>query len=152
MKRRMKGLQRILKVRDTQKKLKETALQKASNHCSALQQSATRIKNLQTETLSHAEADSVDMLSAKMELVGRLADAERKMELSIETARQEFAYAERQNIAARASYEGTEKLLNSKRKVQRKAEISKAENEHNILYNNDNKKRDARYSNGYGSF
>lgn len=140
MKRRMKGLQRILKVRDTQKKLKETALQKASNQCSALKHSATRIKNLQLETLTHAEADDVDMLSAKMELVGRLADAERKMEISIETARQEFAHAERQNIAARATYEGTEKLLESKRKKIRKLEIFKADVGHNILYNIDNNK------------
>jgi len=141
MKRRMKGLQRILKVRDTQKKLKETALQKASNQCSALKNSATRIKNLQFETLSHADAENANLLSAKMELVGRLVDAERKIELSIETARQDFAHAERQNIAARATYEGTEKLLNSKRKKLQKAEIYKADNEHNILYNIDNNKR-----------
>lgn len=139
MKRRIKGLQRILKVRDTQKKLKETALQKASNHCAALKNSATRIKSLQLETLSHAEAENVDMLSAKMELVGRLADAERRMDISIETARQEFAHAERQNIAARATYEGTEKLLNSKRKMIRKTEVFKADKDHNILYNIDNK-------------
>lgn len=138
MKRRMKGLHRILKVRDTQKKLKETALQKASNQCSALQHSATRIKNLQLETLSHADADTVDMLAAKMELVGRLADAERKMEMSIETARQEFAHAERQNIAARATYEGTEKLLESKRKQMQKLEVFKTDIHHNILYNIDN--------------
>lgn len=141
MKRRMRGLQRILKVRDTQKRLKETALQKASNHCQALQHSATRIKNLQLETLSQAEADSVDMLSAKMELVGRLADAERKMEISIETARQEFAHAERQNIAARATYEGTEKVLKSKRKTMEKLEVFKVDNQNNILYNIDKSNR-----------
>ncbi len=146
MKRRMKGLSRILKVRDTQKKLKETALQKASNHCSALQHSATRIKNLQLETLSHADADNVDMLSARMELAGRLADAERKMEISIETARQEFAHAERQNIAARASFEGTEKLLNSKRRKVRKLEVFKTDNENNILYNIDNNKKTERHN------
>lgn len=142
MKRRMRGLQRILKVRDAQKRLKETALQKASNQCQALQHSATRIRNLQLETLSQAEADSVDMLSARMELVGRLVDAEQKMEISIESARQEFAHAERQNIAARASYEGTEKVLKSKRKKMEKLEVFKADNQHNILYNIDNNIRD----------
>lgn len=141
MKRRVKGLQRILKVRDTQKKLKETALQKASNHCSALEQSVMRIKSLQLETLSPAEAENADMLSAKMELASRLVDAERKMEVTIETARQDFADAERQNLAARSACEGTAKLLSSKQKKIRKATVLKADTENNILYNIDNNKR-----------
>ncbi|GAB5486463.1 MAG: hypothetical protein Pars2KO_00330 [Parasphingorhabdus sp.] len=141
MKRRVKGLQRILKVRDTQKKMKETALQKASNQCFALEHSVTRIKNLQMETMSQSDADNVDMLSARMELIGRLTDAERKMEISIETARQEFARAERQNIAARAVYEGTEKLLNSKQKKMKKLETFKADNRYNLLYSNDNNRK-----------
>ena len=144
MKRRVKGLQRILNVRDTQKKMKERALQQASNQCTALEHSATRIKNLQMETLSHSLADDVDMLSAKMELIGRLADAETKMEQSIETARQAFAHAERQNFAARAAYEGTEKLLKSKRKKLRKMEVFKADKRNNILYNIDNIRKSGR--------
>ena len=103
MKRRMKGLQRILKVRDTQKRLKETALQKAGNHCAALKHSATRIKHLHAETLSHGITEQADMLAAKMELADRLVDAQHKMDVSIETARQEFADAERQNIAAQST-------------------------------------------------
>jgi hypothetical protein len=141
MKRRMKGLQRILKVRDTQKKLKEAALQKAGNHVSALEHSATRIKYLQTETLAQDRGGSASQLSAKMELAGRLMNAERKMEVSIESARQEFAYAERQNLAARSTYDGTEKLLNSTIKRVRKAEVFKGELDNNLLYNIDNNRK-----------
>ncbi|MEP3452371.1 MAG: hypothetical protein ABJN65_06080 [Parasphingorhabdus sp.] len=100
---------------------------------------------MQLETLSQADANNVDMLSARMELAGRLADAERRMEISIETARQEFAQAERQTLAARASYEGTEKLLDSKRRRVRKLEVFKADNEHNILYNIDNNRKSKRH-------
>lgn len=141
MKRRMKGLQRILKVRDTQKKLKEAALQKAGNHVSALENSATRIKYLQTETLAQDRGGSASQLSAKMELAGRLINAECKMEVSIESARQEFAYAERQNLAARLTYDGTEKLLNSTVKRVRKAETFKGELDNNLLYNIDNNRK-----------
>lgn len=144
MKRRMKGLQRILKVRDTQKRLKETALQKAGNHCAALKHSATRIKNLHAETLSHGIAEQADMLAAKMELAERLVDAQQKMDVSIETARQEFAHAERQNIAAQSTYEGTDKLLKSKLRKARRAEIFHADISHNMLYNIDNKRRKER--------
>ncbi|MEH6756223.1 MAG: hypothetical protein V7676_01780 [Parasphingorhabdus sp.] len=143
MTRKVKGLQRILKVRDTQKKLKESALAKANNHCVALEHSASRIRSLQTETLSHAQAIDVDMLSARMELSGRLVDAERSVEASMITARQDFAHAERQNLAARTSYEGTEKLLHSNLRKARRAEMFKTDIRHNILYNiSNNKKKD----------
>ncbi len=145
MKRKVKGLQRILKVRDTQKKLKESALAKAANRCASLQNSADRIRGLQTEIFSDVEAISADMLSARMELSGRLVDAERSIEASIETARQEFAHAERQSLAARSTYEGTEKLLQSNLRKARKAEIFKTDIKHNILYNiGNNKKKDRR--------
>lgn len=145
MKRKVKGLQRILKVRDTQKKLKESALAKAGNHCVTLEHNATRIKNLQTETLSDVEAISVDMLSARMELSGRLVHAERSIEASIETARQVFAHAERQRLAARTTYEGTEKLLHSNLRKARRAETFKTDVRHNILYNiGINRKKDSR--------
>tara|TARA_R110000772_G_scaffold31902_10_gene78424 strand:+ start:446 stop:892 length:447 start_codon:yes stop_codon:yes gene_type:complete len=141
MKPKVKGLQRILKVRDTQKKLKEIALAKAGNHCVALEHNANRIRKLQTETLSDVEAINADMLSARMELSGRLVDAERSIEASIETARQDFAHAERQNFAARTTYESTEKLLHSNLRKARKAEIFKTDIRHNILYNISNNRR-----------
>ncbi|QTD55456.1 hypothetical protein [Parasphingorhabdus cellanae] len=141
----MKGLQRILKVRDTQKKLKESELAKAGNHCTALQNSAARIKGLQTDIFSDVEAIDADMLSARMELSGRLVDAERSIEASIETARQEFAQAERQSLAARTTYESTEKILQSNLRKAQKAETFKADIKHNILYNiGKNKKKGRR--------
>ena len=133
MKPKVKGLQRILKVRDTQKKLKEIALAKAGNHCVALEHNANRIRKLQTETLSDVEAINADMLSARMELSGRLVDAERSIEASIETARQDFA--------ARTTYESTEKLLHSNLRKARKAEMFKTDIRHNILYNISNNRR-----------
>ncbi len=145
MKRKVKGLQRILKVRDTQKKLKESALAKAGNRCAMLQDSADRIRGLQTEIFSDVEAIDADMLSARMELSGRLVDAERSIEASMETARQEFAHAERQSLAARTTYESTEKLLQSNLRKARKAETFKTDIKHNILYNiGNNKKKDSR--------
>lgn len=145
MKRKVKGLQRILKVRDTQKKLKESALAKASNHCAALEHNANRIRNLQTDTLSGFKRIDVDMLSAQMELSGRLVDAERSIEASIETARQDFAHAERQNLAARTTYDGTEKLLKNNLQKARRAEVFKTDIRHNILYNiGNNRKKDDR--------
>jgi hypothetical protein len=145
MKRKVRGLKRILKVRDTQKKLKEIALAKASNHCVALEHNANRIRNLQNEALSDTEAINADMLSARMELSGRLVDAERSIEASIETARQDFAHAERQNLAARTTYEGTEKLLQSNLRKARRAEMFKTDVRHNILYNiGNNRKKDHR--------
>lgn len=141
MKRKVRGLKRILKVRDTQKKLKEIALVKAGNHCVALEHNANRIRNLQNEALSDTEAINADMLSARMELSGRLVDAERSIEASIETARQDFAHAERQNLAARKTFESTEKLLHSHLRKARKAEIFKTDVRHNILYNIDNNKK-----------
>ena len=145
MKRKVKGLQRILKVRDTQKKLKELALAKAHNHCAVLEHNKSRIKKLHTETLSNVEAVDADMLSARMELSGRLVDAERSIEASIETARQDFAHAERQNLAARTTYESTEKLFHSSLKKARRAEIFKTDIRHNLLYNiGNNKRKDCR--------
>jgi len=141
MTRKVKGLQRILKVRDTQKKLKEIALTKAGNHCAALEHNVSRIRKLHTETLSDVEAVDADMLSARMELSGRLVDAERSIEASIETARQDFAHAERQNIAARTTFESTEKLLHSNLRKARKAEVFKTDISNNILYNIGNNKR-----------
>lgn len=145
MKRKVKGLQRILKVRDTQKKLKEMALAKAGKHCATLEHNASRIRKLHIETLSDVEAVSADTLSARMELSGRLVDAERSIEASIETARQDFAHAERQNLAARTTYEGTEKLLQSNLRKARRAEMFKTDVRHNILYNiGNNRKKDHR--------
>ncbi len=135
MKRKVKGLQRILKVRETQKKLKESALAKAGSHCATLEHNAQRIKNLHSETQSDVKAEAADMLAARMELSGRLLDAERSIERSMVTARQDFAHAERQNIAAQSTYEGTEKLLQTNMKKARKAEVFKSDVRYNILYN-----------------
>lgn len=141
----MKGLQRILKVRDTQKKLKESALAKVGKHCATLEHNADRIRKLHIDTQSDVEAINADMLSARMELSGRLVNAERSIEAAIETARQDFAHAERQNLAARTTYEGTEKLLHSNLRKARKAEIFKTDVRHNILYNiSNNRKKDRR--------
>lgn len=143
MKRKIKALQRILKVRDTQKKLKESALAKAGNQCATLQHNVSRIRSLQTDTHSDTEAISADMLSSRMELLGRLVKAERSIEASMETARQDFALAERQSLAARTTFESTEKLLHSNLRKARKAEIFKTDIRHNILYNiGNNRKKD----------
>ncbi|MEW4466472.1 hypothetical protein AB1K62_01395 [Parasphingorhabdus sp. JC815] len=143
MTRKVKGLQRILKVRDTQKKLKEMALTKAGNHCAALEHNVRRIRKLHTETLSDVVAVDADMLAARMELAGRLVVAEQSIEASIETARQDFAHAERQNLAARTTFESTEKLFQSNLRKARKAEIFKTDVQHNLLYNiGNNKKKD----------
>lgn len=148
MKRKVKALTRILKVRDTQKKLKESALAKAGNHCATLEHNVSRIRSLQTDTLSDTEAISADMLSSRMELSGRLVDAERSIEASIETARQDFAHAERQSFAARATFESTEKLLHSNLRKARKVEIFKTDIRHNILYNIGNNRKEDRRDDG----
>ncbi|MEP3227119.1 MAG: hypothetical protein ABJO01_14165 [Parasphingorhabdus sp.] len=132
---------RILKIRDTQKRLKENALAKAGNHCAALEHNASRIRNLQTDVQAGVEAIPADMFAARMELTERLIDAEQTLSVSIETARQDFAHAERQNLAARTTYESTEKLLQSNLHKAQKAERYNADIRHNILYNIDKNKR-----------
>ena len=110
----MKGLQRVLKVRETQKRLKERAMLRASSHCASLENNAQRIRKLHAETRHGEATGSADLFAAKMELSDRLLQASDIVAASVGVARQDFAAAERQNFAARAVHDGTEKLLNSR--------------------------------------
>lgn len=141
MRRRVKGLQRVLKVRETQKRLKERAMMRASSHCASLENNAQRIRNLHAET-HHTEATgTADLFAAKMELSDRLLKASDIVAASVGAARQDFATAERQNFAARAVHDGTEKLLQSKLSVLRKMENRRSDISINMLYNIDNYKK-----------
>lgn len=135
MKRRVRGLQRILKVRDAQKRLKSSALMRAGNHCSSLESNAQRIKSLYAETRQNDVAENADLFAAKLELSDRLLEASRVLDVSIQTARQDFSAAERQSFAARRVHDGTEKLLKSKVSTLRKAEVFQTDVSNNILYN-----------------
>ena len=141
MKRRVKGLKRVLKVRETQKRLQERALQRASNHCSSLENNAQRISRLHAETHESDPVPIADLFSAKMELSDRLLDASHVVAVSVQVARQDFARAERQNFAARAVHDGTERLLQSKLSLLRKMENRRTDMSINILYNIDNYKK-----------
>ena len=72
---------------------------------------------------------------AKLELSDRLLEASRVLDVSIQTARQDFSAAERQSFAARRVHDGTEKLLKSKVSTLRKAEVFQTDVSNNILYN-----------------
>lgn len=135
MKRRVKGLQRVLKVRETQKRLKERELLRASSHCASLENNAQRIKKLHAETHHIDATGTADLFAAKMELSDRLLEASRSVAVSVGAARQDFARAERQNFAARAVHDGTEKLLKSKVSVLRKMENCRSDLSTNMLYN-----------------
>ena len=138
MRRRVKGLQRVLKVRDTQKRLKERALMQAGSHYALMENNAQRIKNLHIETHQSGVAVTAGLLAAKMELSDRLLDASHVVEASVQSAMQSLAAAERQNFAAQAIHDGTEKLLNAKLSLLRKAKARQEDSSNNILYNIDN--------------
>lgn len=145
MKRRVRGLQRVLKVRETQKRLKERELVRASSHCASLENNAQRIKRLHAETHHNDAMGTADLFAARMELSDRLLEASRSVAVSMGVARQDFARAERQNFAARAVRDGTEKLLRSKVSVLRKMENSRSDISANMLYNTDKyKKKESR--------
>ena len=136
MKRRLQKMKRILSVRDTQMKLSEHELAIAGHRYRMLEENAERIRQLQSNTQSDDQEQHADMLSARMELFGRLMQAERRMAVSISEARENLAGAERQNLAARANFESTEKLFETQRKTARKRHVFKANNQINLLYNN----------------
>ena len=135
MKRRVRGRQRVLKVRETQKRLKESALVRANSHCVSLENNVQRIKKLHAETHHIEVTGTAHLFAAKMELSDRLLEATRSVAASAGVARQDFARAERQNFAARALHDGTEKLLKSKVSVLQKMENSRSDLSANMLYN-----------------
>lgn len=137
MKRRVRGLRRVLKVRDTQKRLKERALMRAGSHYALVESNAQRIRNLHSETHQSEAAVTAGFLAAKMELSDRLLDASHVVEVSVQAAMQSLAAAERQNFAAQAIHEGTEKLLKAKVSILRKTEARQEDATSNILYNVD---------------
>ena len=141
MKRRVRGLRRVLKVRETQKRLKERALMQAGSHCAFLENNAQRIKNLHAETHTSEVAETAGAFAAKMELSDRLLDASLVVEVSVQAAMQNLAAAERQNFAAQAIHDGTEKLLKSKVSTLRKTQTRQTDISNNILYNIDNNKK-----------
>ncbi len=138
MKRRLAKMKRILSVRDTQMKLSEHELAKAGHRYRMLEENAERIRKLQTATRIETAEQHADMLSAGMELFGRLMQAESNMAVSISEAREDLAGAERQNLAAKANFESTEKLFENQRKHASKTATFKANNQINLLYNNKN--------------
>tara|TARA_R110000824_G_scaffold305316_3_gene493189 strand:+ start:5112 stop:5558 length:447 start_codon:yes stop_codon:yes gene_type:complete len=144
MKRRVRGLRRVLKVRDTQKRLKERALIQAGSHCASMENNAQRIKNLHAETHQNDVAVTAGFLAAKMELSDRLLEASFVVEVSVQAAMQNLAAAERQNFAAQAIHDGTEKLLKSKVSMLRKRDVRQEDASSNILYNIDNYKKKER--------
>ncbi|QJB68021.1 hypothetical protein [Parasphingorhabdus halotolerans] len=138
MKQRVRALRRILKVRNTQKRLKERALMRAGSHYAFLESNAQRIRNLRAETHESEVVLTAGLFAAKMELSDRLMEASRVVEVSVQAAMQILAAAERQNSAAQAIHEGTEKLLKSKVSILRKMENRQADVSSNILYNIEN--------------
>jgi hypothetical protein len=144
MKRRVRGLRRILKVRDTQKRLKERALMRAGSHYAFLEGNAEKIRNLRAETHQNDVAVTAGLFAAKMELSDRLREASRVVDVSVQAAMQILAAAERQNFAAQAIHEGTEKLLKSKVSMLRKTEAKQEDASSNILYNIDNYRKKER--------
>ena len=138
MKRRLAKMKRILSVRDTQMKLSEHELAMAGQRYRMLEENAERIRRLQSATRTGTEEQQADMLSAGMELFGRLMQAESNMAVSISEAKESLAGAERQNLAAKANFESTEKLFETQRKHASKAATFKTNNHNNILYNNKN--------------
>ncbi|WP_417593957.1 hypothetical protein [Parasphingorhabdus sp.] len=113
----------------------------AGNHCASLENNAQRIKNLHAETRQNDVAATAGSLAAKMELSDRLLKASDVVEESVQVAMQNLAAAERQNLAAQAIHDGTEKLLKSKISSLRKRDIRQQDLSSNILYNIGNYKR-----------
>ena len=144
MKRRVHGLRRVLKIRDTQKRLKERALMQAGNHYALQESNAERIRLLHAETHSANSSGTAGSLAANLELSDRLRAASRVVEASVEAAMQNLAAAERQNLAAQAIHDGTEKLLKSKVATLRRSEDRKTDMSSNLLYNIDNVKKKER--------
>ena len=134
----------MLKVRDTQKRLKERALMRAGSHYALVESNAQRIRNLHSETHQSEAAVTAGFLAAKMELSDRLLDASHVVEVSVQAAMQSLAAAERQNFAAQAIHEGTEKLLKAKVSILRKTEARQEDATSNILYNIDNYRKKER--------
>jgi hypothetical protein len=144
MRRRVRGLRRVLKVRDTQKRLKERALIQAGSHYALLENNAQRIRSLHSETHQSEVAVTAGLLASKMELSDRLLDASHVVDVSVQAAMQSLAAAERQNFAAQAIHDGTEKLLNAKISLLRKADARQQDVSSNILYNIDNHRKKER--------
>ena len=113
----------------------------AGNHCASLENNAQRIKNLHAETRQNDMAVTAGSLAAKMELSDRLLKASYVVEESVQVAMQNLAAAERQNLAAQAIHDGTEKLLKSKISMLRKRDTRQQDISSNILYNIGNYKR-----------
>tara|TARA_R110002124_G_scaffold228047_1_gene393439 strand:- start:27 stop:467 length:441 start_codon:yes stop_codon:yes gene_type:complete len=141
MKQRVRGLRRVLKVRDTQKRLKERALMQAGSHCASMEDNARKIKSLHAETHKSEAAVTAGSLAAKMEISDRLLEASHVVEISVQAAMQNLAAAERQNFAAQAIHDGTEKLLKSKVSMLRKRDVRQADSSSNLLYNINNYKK-----------
>ncbi|WP_339827516.1 hypothetical protein [uncultured Parasphingorhabdus sp.] len=135
MKQRVRGVRRVLKVRDTQKRLKELALLQAGSHCASMEDSAKRIKRLHAETHRSETAVTAGSLAAMMELSDRLLEASDVVEVSVQNAMQNLAAAERQNLAAQVIHDGTERLLKSKVSMLRKMDARQADYSGNMLYN-----------------
>ena len=135
MKQRVRGVRRVLKVRDTQKRLKELALLQAGSHCASMEDSAKRIKRLHAETHRSETAVTAGSLAAMMELSDRLLEASDVVEESVQNAMQNLAAAERQNLAAQVIHDGTERLLKSKVSMLRKMDARQADYSGNMLYN-----------------
>ena len=110
----------------------------AGSHYALMENNAQRIKNLHIETHQSGVAVTAGLLAAKMELSDRLLDASHVVEASVQSAMQSLAAAERQNFAAQAIHDGTEKLLNAKLSLLRKAKARQEDSSNNILYNIDN--------------
>lgn len=144
MKRRIRGLKRVLKVRETQKRLQERALMQAGSHCALMENNAQRIRSLHAETHQSEAAATAGLLAAKMEISDRLLEASHVIDISVEAAMQKLAAAERQNLAAQAIHDGTEKLLKSKVSMLRKHEVRREGVSTNILYNISNFKNKER--------
>lgn len=116
----------------------------AGNHCASMENNARRIRALHAETHESDAAVTADIFASKMELSDRLLEATRMVEASVQTARQDLAAAERQNFAAQALHDGTERLLKSKVSILRKTANRKADSSSNMLYNIDNHKKKER--------
>ena len=116
----------------------------AGSHYALLENNAQRIRNLHSETHQSEVAVTAGLLAAKMELSDRLLDASHVVEVSVQAAMQSLAAAERQNFAAQAIHDGTEKLLNAKLLLLRKAKARQEDSSNNILYNIDNYKQKER--------
>ena len=117
---------------------------RAGSYYTLLENNAQRIRNLHSETHQNEVAATAGLLAAKMELSDRLLDASHVVDASVQAAMQSLAAAERQNFAAQAIHDGTEKLLKAKISLLRKAEARQQDASSNILYNIDNNRKKER--------